>query len=800
MKLKFLHARFLSAFVFVLASISSAALFAQPANDLCSGAIEITVADDLASCTPTAGTTLGTVDASTVTGPTVCSGNFYRDDVWYRLTIPSSSTGEAVTISVNKNVNGGVPAVGMAIYSSNACDASNAPYLCTNFAATADASFRFSKFCVGTDNEILIRVWSGDGPATNWQLGQGNFEICAYFSDEVSATPTLWGANGEGSFDGGLNGWTTTSASCNGFDLWRWSDTDFCTNGAFSTGGGTITSLTNCNGAMCFDSDFYDNNGNSAGLGAGDCPAPQSGTLVSPIIDLSGFPDVTGVNLVFNQALREFQSDYFVEYSIDGGTNWASIQINTPEEDPASYDVNGPHINNIRRIFLPDAAGQANLQVRFRYEANYYYWIIDDVKITERESYNLKANAFKAIATNKVWQKDQLEGFGGLIDIANIGAKSTTNTAVTLDIKDATNNIIWSDELSYGTTGADSTYENVPMPGLFNHPNNNVTTYSGTYTVTSDETDFDPSDNTQSFDWEVSDSTMAKENLAAVSNGVRPSTAFNFTWGNVYHIVNSKNDAGKQLFCNYASVGISNPDALEGATMFVYLYKWNNENNDDIVQATERTTVGFAQYDFPAGEQSNTLYTLPLFDFNTFDPGVAVEDDVDYILAVEYTTPADQPELACFIGSDGNIDYSAQTLRTSLPGLGPVRYNHVLDVGNTGEYNANTFTGGTTPIVRMHLSTATSTTEPQLDAANKIVVAPNPVKNDLNVKIDLVNEAKSATIEIMDINGKTLILRDVKNIKSTVEKFDVSNLTNGSYIVNYKSAAGVRSVQFIVSK
>lgn len=405
MKLKFLHARFLSAFVFVLASLSSAALFAQPANDLCSGAIELTVADDLAACTPTAGTTLGTVDGATTPGPTVCSGNFYRDDVWYKLTIPSSSTGEAVTISVNRNIGGGVPAVGMAIYSSNSCDAASTPYLCTNFAADADASFRFSKFCVGTDTEILVRVWSGDGPAANWQAGQGNFEICAYFSDEAAATPTLWGANGEGSFDGGLGDWTTTSASCNGFELWRWSNTDYCTLGAFSAGGGTITSLTNCNGAMNFDSDFYDNNGNSAGLGAGDCPAPQSGTLVSPIIDLSGFPGVTGVNLVFNQALRHFQSEYWVDYSIDAGFNWTSIQINTEEEDPVNYATNGPHVNNVRRIFLPGAAGQANLQVRFRDEANYYYWIIDDVKITERESFNLKANAFKAIAPNKMWQE-----------------------------------------------------------------------------------------------------------------------------------------------------------------------------------------------------------------------------------------------------------------------------------------------------------------------------------------------------------------------------------------------------------
>lgn len=800
MKLKFLHARFLSAFVFVLASLSSIAVFAQPANDLCSGAIELTLGGSEATAVYTAGTTVGTVDGATTPGPSVCSGNFYRDDVWYKFTIPVDSTGKSITIRVNNAVANGITPVGMAVYTSNACDATNAPYLCTNFAATDDARFKFSTDCAGVGKEILVRVWSAVGGATDWNTGEGAFEISAFYSDENAATPTLWGDKGEGSFNGSKGDWTTTSASCNGYELWRWSNTDFCTKGSFSTGGGLINSLTNCNGAMCFDADYYDNGGAMGpGAGAGPCPAPQSGTLESPIIDLSGFPNVTGVNLVFSQALRQFQSTFFVDYSIDGGANWAIIPINTVADDPILYAVNGPHVNNIRRIFLPGAAGQAQVKVRFRFEANYYYWIVDDVKITERESFNLKANAFAAIAPNKQWQHDQLEPFGGLVDIANIGANPMPSTSVSLDIKDATNAVIWSDELSYGTTVADSTYENKPMTAVFTHPNKNLTTYSGTYTVSGANPDFDITDNTQAFDWAVTDSTMSKENVA-VGGGVRPSSSYNFTWGNIYHIVNNKNDAGKQYRTNYVSVGISNPDALLGATMFVYLYKWNNEDGDNVAQATERTTIGFAQFDFPAGEKANTLYTLPVFDFNTFNLGVDLEANTDYIVAVEYTTPPDQPALACFIGSDGNIDYSAQTLRSTLPGLGPLRYNHVLDVGNTGDYNASTFTGGTTPIVRMHLSTATSTNEPILDASNKLVVAPNPVKNDLNVKIDLVKEAKNATIEIMDINGKLLSVRQLNNVKTSIEKFDVSNYANGTYILNYKSADGVRAVQFIVTK
>lgn len=692
-------------FILISLLISSInCLIAQPINDLCSNAIILPIGADEASAVWTSGTTIGTVDGATTAGPEVCSVNFFRDDVWYKFQIPSNATEKSVKISVRKNVPNGINSAGMAIYTNDDCSTNNKAFTCTSFKPNELPEIRFSKQCLGVDKYILVRVWSGEGDAIDWTVGQGNFEIAVFYNDQPDLLQTLWGNNGEGDFNGGLNGWTTTSESCNGFELWKWSNTDFCKLGAFSSGGGVINSLSNCNGAVCFDSDYYDNEGNQANAGSGPCSAPQSGTLESPLIDLSGFPDIDGVDLVFNQATRQFQSTYFVDYSIDGGTTWESIQINTEEEDPTLYAVNGPHLNNIRRIFLPGVAGKSNVKVRFRYEANYYYWIIDDVKIMERLSYDLKADQFYAVAPNKMWQKDQLESFGGLIDVTNNGAKPSSNAKVNFEIKDINNNPIWSDELALGILIADSTYENKVLPGTFVFPSNTTTSYSGVYTVSSDDTDLDLNNNSQSFNWSVTDSIMAKENLVVVGNAVKPSTSFNFTWGNIYHVVNNINADGDPLFCSNVSVGISNANNLAGATVFVYIMKWDNQNGDDIAQTVERTTVGFAQYDFNAGEQPNTLYTMPISDFNTFDSGILLEPNTDYIVVVEYTTPTDKPELSCFIGSDPTTDYSAQVLRSTLPGFGPVRYQHVLDVGNTGDYNANTFTGGAVPMVRMHIS------------------------------------------------------------------------------------------------
>ncbi len=804
MKLKILQLTNLRALLTLVALSACTMLFAQPANDNCSGAISLTLAPNEASAVWTNGTTLNTVDAAGVVGPTVCSTNFYRDDVWYKLTIPTSSTKKAFTIKIDNTTPGGMTLAGMAIYPTNSCAASNAPYICGNFAAGDLTQFRLGLECFTPGSEILVRVWSGDGTAANYKTGEGTFRIAAFYSDDASLGTVLWGNNGEGSFNGGLNGWTTTSASCNNFPLWFWSKDTMCTKGKYSTGGGKITSLTACNGAMCFDSDFYDTGGVNGSAGTGPCPATQSGTLESPVIDLSGFPNVKGVNVVFNQALRQFQSNYFVEWSIDGGTNWQSTEINTAAEDPTNYAVNGPHLNNVRRVYLPGAAGQSNVKVRFRLEGNYYYWIIDDVYITEREAYNTKVNPFYAIAPNKEWQKDQLTCFGGLADVANIGSKNATNVKLNLQIFDASNTSIWQDNLNYNTVSADSVIQNVPMSNNFCMPSNTPMDYKGVYTVSADSTDFDLKDNTQTFNWSVTDSVMAKDGLGSVmAGGVRPSTSVNFTWGNIYHIENAQNSAGEQLYCNYVDVGINNPNLLAGATIYVWLYKWNNANDDAIAQVDERTTVAYTQYDFPAGEAANTLYTLPMYDFLTFTPGVALEPNTEYIAAVQYSAPADMPDLALFVNSDGFIDYSATDLRTTLPGAGPVRFSHVLDVANTGIFNCNTFTGGTTPVVRMHVTNehiVIGTTEPKLDDANVVVVAPNPVAYDLNVKINLVKEATTARINVTDISGKEVLSRNLYNVKSSTETFNVATLSNGTYFLKFTTDKGVRTVKFIVSK
>jgi hypothetical protein len=321
--------------------------------------------------------------------------------------------------------------------------------------------------------------------------------------------------------------------------------------------------------------------------------------------------------------------------------------------------------------------------------------------------------------------------------------------------------------------------------------------------VTADSTDFDPTDNTRTFSWNYLEDDNAgffsKDNLDAPAGGVRPSTDINFTWGNIYHNVCKTGDL---VDVNDIAVGVSNAVALAGiAGITVYLDEWSNEDGDNVADETERTRIGFSSYDFVVGDLDNTLFSLPILDFNTLESGVQLKANTTYIASVEYNAPSTQPLLGVFISSSASIDYNAQTFASTLLGNGPERYAHILSVGNGVDWTCNTFTGGTVPMVRLQRNECTvSTTEVELNANNKIIVAPNPVKDRLNVNFDLEKEVKYASIQVMDIHGKVYMTRELRNVKANIESFDVSRLASGTYFVYFQTEEGIRTVRFNVSQ
>ena len=148
----------------------SSILWAQPSNNLCSGAMPLTVGTN---CTLETVTFSGTETDSGVASPG-CA-NYVGGDLWFSVIVPSTG---AVTVKTEKDSFSGPTSIdngGMAIYTG---DCNNLVlYQCNDNGNSTVALFEQITF-VGTVGEtIFVRLWQ------NGTTGAGTHRICAYSVD-----------------------------------------------------------------------------------------------------------------------------------------------------------------------------------------------------------------------------------------------------------------------------------------------------------------------------------------------------------------------------------------------------------------------------------------------------------------------------------------------------------------------------------------------------------------------------------------------------------------------------------------
>ncbi|MEH0973334.1 S8 family serine peptidase [Micromonospora sp. CPCC 205546] len=185
-------------------------------------------------------------------------------------------------------------------------------------------------------------------------VGTGNATANAAVPVRTNACTTApgyrFGSDGEyETFDGSTvpAGWSVVDHAASG-QVWKFTDDGARGNLTGGTGNFAIV-----------DSDEYGSGGK------------QDTSLVSPVVDLTG---VTAPVIRFNQDYNWLGSDRAdVDLSLDGGTTWTNVLRQ-------AADVRGPKVTEVA---IPQAAGQAQARVRFRYyDASYeWWWSIDNVLI-----------------------------------------------------------------------------------------------------------------------------------------------------------------------------------------------------------------------------------------------------------------------------------------------------------------------------------------------------------------------------------------------------------------------------------
>ena len=348
-----------------------------PDNDECDAAIAIELAKSLEACTMTE-VQIGGANESFYPLPG-CDKDNVIADVWYRFDVGELPP-EGIVIKAEfdpENNAGDVENVGFAIYENCRADAFYKACLSTEDALD---SLHILSGCLNPNTTYYLKTWS-----KGLHLYQeGTYRFCVYeLHDPASSLTVLWGAqSGEGDFNGGLNDWTTkgiTSADA----VWFW-DEDAVFN---SITGAAVRSQTKCNGAVVFHSDYLSTGGYFDNIPNQPYPT-HSGELLSPIIDLSDTKDPI---VIFSQHFGGLNGNAFnsntnhpityrgalFAYSIDSGQTWTAL---TPVND--NFAANEfSNDNDLKEIPIPDAADKEGVQLKFVFDGDFYFWMIDDVKI-----------------------------------------------------------------------------------------------------------------------------------------------------------------------------------------------------------------------------------------------------------------------------------------------------------------------------------------------------------------------------------------------------------------------------------
>ncbi len=347
-------------------------------------------------------------------------------------------------------------------------------------------------------NNVTLRGFNKLQPATlthntsGHQLDQQSGQRDIVFTEDF--------ANGLAGNNGGAGAWTTSGVNGN---VWTYTHTG--PFGAYSNHTQIIVSPTVTNGFMIFNSDSANTDFSDTTIVAS--PVPLTGSLVSPVLDLSGAPFV---QMNFYERMRyccstNTNGGHFVDISTDGGTTWPT-RLNVENgildnADPGTiqYSVN---------LSAAIAANPTNVRIRFTQDGangiTDYHWQIDDISIESLPANDLKvisaatttwdfntANTFDSVYYTR-FPVSELRPLALNMTYYNNGSSAATNVVGNIAVDDGYDQSTVASTLLPG----DTAMAMAGQDGLSDYtPTSTIGDHNMTFTVSSDSIDGSPADN-----------------------------------------------------------------------------------------------------------------------------------------------------------------------------------------------------------------------------------------------------------------------------------------------------------------
>lgn len=677
-------------------------------------------------------------------------------------------------------------------------------------------------------------------------------DVTATFTFADCLTPTygpevIWGNTpGEGDFMDGLNEWII---ACQGDTCWGWTeDENILQNASFATGV-TINTPTICNGAVVFDSDFHDNGGGGAGaIGTGICPANCEGSLISPTIDLSG-QNLSGLFIEFDQQTRQFQSTYQLILSKNGGVTWPdTIDLN------GSLQVNSPHIAETLRIPAPGYENAQSITMQFRYVGNYYYWVIDDVRLVDEATadMNLRTDFF-AVAPTFRTPVAQAVPMPFLIDIDNLGNIAAEDVEVSVEIFNETGEMVFTTTNDNYAVQPPNEFlnENSVFPETFTPTE--VGPYVGTYTISTSSGDNNPDNNSVDFFFEVTDNILAplppEEDFANPLTGIFTGARFidptddffvsNYATGYIFYVTN-----GNGYSLSNVRFGIHELPVETQANIDVYLYQWIYQDEDnsgnfavnpedtELIGVNTQTILAFGgavrvgtsqvpdirKIDIPMGQAGPDGF--PLLDNNNNPVPLELADNRNYVMVIACrsndglpinligTNPTANIQTRSFLHGATNLAYDSLGFDIVVGGFledisadtGPTEMrDFMIDSQLTGQANTGNF--GVLYDFRILFTEMTIdllTDTEEINQIQNIEVFPNPASDQVFVDLALDKLSSNVNVELINAAGERVMSQNYPNIFKDRLEVNVSAVSNGIYIMNIRTEEGLSSKKIVI--
>ncbi len=563
----------------------------------------------------------------------------------------------------------------------------------------------------------------------------------------------------EEDFAGGIPaGWTTIDSS--GICPWVYSTDGSWGN--FSTGGtiaaaAAINSTTSANGFLLCDID-------SANHFTYGQPSGANYQYLSTYVATDAINCLTHTSVILNfQQFFRYNNGVSMNVQVSNdGMNWTTFDVsagqvnNIASADPVNVNLN---ISNV-------AANEATVYIRFGWSARVYFWMIDDISLSEADPFD--------VANLDTWW-----GMGGLNNqyykIPVSHATPITFYSDLLNNTGATLDGCASDIDVSGISGSVFTgiAGSISLPGTIN---DTVTTSSawtpavvGMYDMTSvasstSGTDDNLTNNNFIDSLEITVSTFGLDNLTNVSQSTGSISNFSsntgqpFKIGNVYQVT-----VDDVVECVH--IGIADDSQNEAKEVFAEVYAWdpNSGTNGDfifrgatayhVVTAAEVGTIITLEMVVPADIYANEQMLVVAGHAGGASSG---SDDVSFM----YGQPVNDRDVYGYNGV-GNLFFltnpRAIVIRPDFScGLGLVGVDNIIDA----------------------------------------IVFPNPANDQFTVR--LANEISTGTITLIDLSGRIVLTEKVNSTVSNIT-IDVAEFASGMYTLHVQSDKGVKSIQVEVA-